>query len=266
MCPPRWGAVSLSWWESVGALTPLRVSQAMGGETDRFWKGLMYLIGAVLLIFMILYGPQWWARYTLAQYDRQEYFSGTGLEFAQLLLSVLHLKEVRVEVSSAGDHYDPMKKCVGLSPRIANRRSLSAIVVASHEVAHALQDARGYPLFSTRIRLIRVAGVVERAGYLVFILFPMMGVVLRAPIMGVFMLVGAGVILMMPLLVHLVTLPVELDASFHRALPLLMSGPYIPIEDLPSARKILTACALTYVTSALAGIFNVWRWARVLRR
>ncbi len=226
----------------------------------------MYLIAAVLLIFILLYGPQWWARHTLARYDRQEYFSGTGQEFARMLLAALHLEGVRVEISSIGDHYDPVKKTVGLSLRVANRRSLSAIVVASHEVAHAFQDARGYPLFSARIRIIKVAERVERLGYLVFILFPIIGVVLKAPIMGRLMLVGAGFILLMPLIVHLVTLPVELDASFHHALPLLMSGPYIPDEDLPSARRILTACALTYVTSALAGIFNIWRWARVLYR
>jgi Zn-dependent membrane protease YugP len=183
-----------------------------------------------------------------------------------MLVGTLGLSDVTVGVSLTGDHYDPSEKRLGLSPDVANRRSLSAVVVASHEVAHALQHAKAYPPLSARGRLIKLAGAVERAGYLVFIIFPLMGVVLRAPVMGGLILIGAVVILVMPLLVHLITLPVELDASFNRALPLLMSGHYIPEEDLPAARRILTACALTYVASALAGFFNVWRWARVLRR
>jgi Zn-dependent membrane protease YugP len=227
---------------------------------------LMYLLVAALLILSILYGPQWWARHTLALYNREEYFSGTGLEFARLLVDDLGLSGVRVEVSLSGDHYDPEKKCVGLGPAFAERRTLAAVVVASHEVAHALQAAQAYPPFIARIRLIKLSEAVERGGYLVFIVLPLIGLVLRAPILGVVMLVGAGGILIMPLLVHLITLPVELDASFNRALSLLKSGPYIPEEDLPAARRILAACALTYVVAALAGFFNVWRWARVLRR
>ncbi|WP_300667247.1 zinc metallopeptidase [Desulfoluna sp.] len=226
----------------------------------------MYLFVFVLLFLAILYGPQRWARHILARYNRKEYFSGTGLEFARLLVGALDLKEVKVEVSLSGDHYDPEKKCVALGPAFAERRTLAAVVVASHEVAHAQQAAQGYPPFYARIRLIKLAEAVERAGYLVFILLPLVGLVTRSPIIGVFMLVGAGFVLIMPLLVHLITLPVELDASFHRALPLLMSGPYIPEEDLPAARRILIACALTYVVAALAGFFNLWRWARVLRR
>lgn len=226
----------------------------------------MYVLGAVLLILAILYGPQWWARHTLARYNREAYFSGSGLEFARLLVRELKLEGVTAEVCLTGDHYDPQKKCVGLSPRFAEGRTLSAVVVASHEVAHALQDAGAYPPFLARIRFIRLADTVERGGYLVFIIFPLMGLVLGAPVMGRLILVGAGILLLMPVLVHLITLPVELDASFNRALPLLMSGPYIPEEDLPAARRILIACALTYVAAALAGFFNVWRWARVLRR
>ena len=65
--------------------------------------------------------------------------------------------------------------------------------------------------------------------------------------------------------IHLVTLPVEFDASFNRALPILDRGGYLPRSDLPAARRILKACALTYVASSLAGLLNLWRWIRYLR-
>ena len=95
---------------------------------------------------------------------------------------------------------------------------------------------------------------------------PVLAGVTRAPSVGVLMLVGGFATLCIPVLVHLLTLPTEFDASFKRALPLLTSGDYIPQEDIPAARKILMACALTYVASSLIGLLNVWRWIRVLRR
>ena len=67
-------------------------------------------------------------------------------------------------------------------------------------------------------------------------------------------------------LVHLVTLPVEWDASFRRALPILRQGNYLSPEDEQGARSILTAAALTYVAASLASLLNLWRWIGFLRR
>ena len=67
-------------------------------------------------------------------------------------------------------------------------------------------------------------------------------------------------------LVHLVTLPVELDASFNKALPILENGNYLRSGDLPHARKILRAAALTYVAGSLASLLNLARWLAFLRR
>ena len=67
-------------------------------------------------------------------------------------------------------------------------------------------------------------------------------------------------------LVHLVTLPVELDASFGKALPVLAKGGYLHDGDLPHARRILKAAALTYVAGSLASLLNLGRWIAVLRR
>jgi Zn-dependent membrane protease YugP len=80
------------------------------------------------------------------------------------------------------------------------------------------------------------------------------------------MFAGGFATLCIPICIHFLTLPTEFDASFNRALPLLSSGEYIPKEDVPIARKILMACALTYVANALMGLLNVWRWLKVLRR
>ena len=73
-------------------------------------------------------------------------------------------------------------------------------------------------------------------------------------------------ILLLPVLVNLVTLPVEWDASFKRALPVLIAGEYIPESAVPIAKQILTAAALTYLAASLASLLNFYRWVAFLRR
>ena len=78
--------------------------------------------------------------------------------------------------------------------------------------------------------------------------------------------IGAGLALLaIRIAVHAVTLPVEFDASFGKALPVLTRGRYLSAGDLPAARHVLTAAAFTYVAAALAALIDVARWVRVLR-
>jgi Zn-dependent membrane protease YugP len=225
--------------------------------------GIIVLIVAGLLLF---YGPQIWARTVLSRFDRREYFSGSGLDLARLLVERLELAAVQVEETPLGDHYDPLSKTVRLNRERGNRRSLTAVVVAVHEVGHALQQQARYKPLETRTRLIGTAVKMERMGAVLMMGLPVVAAITRVPAMGALMLMAGLLTLCVPVVVHLLTLPTEFDASFQRALPILASGEYIPPEDLPAAKTILWACALTYVAAALAGMVNVWRWIRVLRR
>jgi len=65
--------------------------------------------------------------------------------------------------------------------------------------------------------------------------------------------------------IQLMTLPVEIDASFNKALPILKSG-YLNKSQVAPAHRILRAAAWTYVAASLAGLLNFWRWLAVLRR
>ncbi len=94
---------------------------------------------------------------------------------------------------------------------------------------------------------------------------PVAMVMTRSPAAGLLMVAGGLLTLGTGVLVHLATLPTEVDASFRRALPLLESG-YLKEEDKSGARRILTAAALTYVAAALGSLLNVWVWLRMLRR
>ena len=226
---------------------------------------MVYLIG-IFLIIVVIYGPQFWSKSILNKYNRHEYFSGSGLDLAHILLDRMNLSEVRVEATDLGDHYDPLAKVLNLSHRNCGKKTLTAVVVATHEVGHALQDHLGYTPLYLRTRWVVAAKKAERIGAILMISIPVITLLTRVPMAGLLMFLSGLASLAIPVLIHLVTLPVEWDASFKRALPLLATGEYIPEEDLPAARKILTACALTYVASALASLLNLWRWLRLLRR
>lgn len=223
----------------------------------------------LLLIFLIflLFGPQWWAQSILRRHSgpRPDY-PGTGGEFARHLLDKFDLHQVRVEAAPQGDHYDPLAKVVRLTPDKLDGKSLTAVAVAAHEVGHALQDHFGYGPLQWRSRLVLLAQKAEKMGVGIMMVLPLVALVTRSPAAGgVTFLVGLVSIGAMAV-VHLVTLPVELDASFGRALPLLKAGRYIGAEDERAARQILRACALTYLAASLASLFNVWRWLRLWRR
>jgi len=224
---------------------------------------MIYIIVAAIVA---LFGPHLWARHVLNKYNRQEYFSGTGIDLARMILASLNIKDVAVEVTDIGDHYDPVGKTVRLTRKICGRKSLTAVVVAAHEVGHAIQDHTGYKPLKTRTRMIGTAQKVERFGAAIMMGVPVLAAITRVPSVGVLMFLGGLATLCIPVLVHLLTLPTEFDASFNRALPMLSSESYIPAEDIRAAKKILLACALTYVSNSLMGLLNVWRWIRLLRR
>jgi Zn-dependent membrane protease YugP len=226
----------------------------------------MIILFAIFFAISILFGPHMWAKYIIDKYNRQEYFSGNGIELARLLLSKVGITDVSIEMNNTGDHYNPEKKVVSLSEKNCGRRTLTAVVVASHEVGHAIQDFVNYKPLKTRTHMIRSAVILEKIGAGLILIVPVATAIVRVPAAGLLMLAGGFATLCIPVFIHFLTLPTEFDASFNRALPLLSAGKYIPEEDIPVARKILLACALTYVANALMGLLNVWRWFRVLRR
>ncbi|MEM7349386.1 MAG: zinc metallopeptidase [Acidobacteriota bacterium] len=220
----------------------------------------------LILVVLAIFGPQLWAKRVLAKHSGpRDDLSGTGGELASHLVKGLDLSGVKVESTKIGDHYDPQAKVVRLSEKNWSQKSLTALVVASHEVGHAIQDADDYPPFRQRTRLVRGAQLVQKIGGALMLVIPLVALLARSPQLGLLVFLVGLATLATSVVVHLVTLPVEWDASFHRALPLLAANDYIAAEDHPAARQILTACALTYVASSLASVLQLWRWV-VLRR
>jgi Zn-dependent membrane protease YugP len=191
---------------------------------------------------------------------------GSGAELARHLLDRFGMEGVAVEETEAGDHFDPQARAVRLTADNYHGHSLTAITVAAHEVGHAIQDARGEKLFRSRQQLATLAMRAQQAGSVVLMAAPVVVVATRAPGLGLAFLGVAIGSMLIGTLVHLVTLPVELDASFGKALPVLEEGRYLHEGDLPHARRILKAAALTYVAASLGSLLNLGRWIAVLRR
>lgn len=218
---------------------------------------------AGLLLLVLLFGPKLWVEHVLrtAQADRPD-LPGTGAELARHLLDEAGLHAVTVEETPEGDHYDPGTRTVRLTPPHFQGRSIAAVAVATHEVAHAVQHGQDEPGFRRRLRLVALIAPLDRAGQFVLLSTPLIFLFLRSPAL-VALQVGLVVLLFAGrLAVHAVTLPVELDASFGKALPVLERGGYLSLRDLPQARRVLRAAALTYVAAALATLLDVIRWFR----
>ncbi len=218
------------------------------------------------LAFGLAFLPQMWIKGVIARHSNERAdFAGTGGEFARHVLDGMGLHHVVVEETKVGDHYDPEAKAVRLLPQHFGKRSLAAVVIAAHEVGHAMQDATAYRPLIARTRMARQAHKVEKLGSVVMLAAPVMMILSKSPHI-MLMQMGIGVLILgSTVFMHAVTLPVEFDASFRRALPLLKSGNYVSARDMRSARQLLRAAAFTYVAAAAVSLLDVMRWLRVLR-
>ena len=226
---------------------------------------MLWAFFGVVVLALVL-GPQLWVRRVMLRHsDERSDIPGTGGELARHLLDSAGLQQVAVDITDSGDHYDTGARRVRLTPLVFHGRSLTAVAVAAHEVGHALQHAEGQALLAMRTRLAKVAIVIERVASVVLLLAPVVALFTHAP--AIFLLqLGLGVGLMsLQIVLHMLTLPVELDASFRRALPILENGRYVASENIPAVRQVLGAAAWTYVAAALVSLLNVMRWFRSFR-
>ena len=229
----------------------------------------MFWILFFLLFALCVALPGIWVKHVMKKYtepaDRYR-DRGNGGELARHLLDRFDLGDIQVEETPVGDHYDPAARAVRLSPGNYRGYSLTAVTVAAHEVGHAIQDARGESLFQTRQKLAKAAMVGERIAGILLIAAPVVFVLTRMPQASAVTILIGVMSMALGTLVHLVTLPVELDASYGKALPILQEGHYLHDGDQEHAQKILKAAALTYVAGSLASLLNLGRWIAVFRR
>ena len=227
----------------------------------------MTIVIMIIVLFAIVFGPAIWVNRVLDRYSvPANRYNGTGAELARHLLDKHGLQSVKVEETDQGDHYDPEGKAVRLTEDKFGGSSLTAITVAAHEVGHALQDRDAYAPLRLRTRLVKATRGIEKIGAGVLMVSPFLGIVTRAPIVGLVTFAAGMVTLGTAAVVHFMTLPTEFNASFARALPMLDEHRILKQADRPHARRLLTAAALTYVSASLMSLLNIARWIAILRR
>lgn len=202
---------------------------------------MMLLIPALLLAF--------WAqnrvKSAFAQYSQVRSRRGvTGSDVARAILMQFGLSDVPVKpiAGKLTDHYDPRSRSLSLSDSVYGSDSIAAIGVAAHEVGHAIQHQEGYLPLQFRNAIVPVVNIGSTAAFPLFFI----GLLFRGQT-----LMNLGIVLFVGVLVfHLVTLPVELDAS-SRALKVLDGTGMLASDELVGARKVLNAAALTYVSATV---------------
>ena len=210
----------------------------------------MYLL--FLLPALILAG---WAQIkvqtTYSKYSRVRAQSGlTGAQAAREILDDQGLHDVAVQEvpGSLTDHYDPRTRTLSLSSDVYNSRSVAALGIAAHEAGHAVQHAKRYAPLALRSALVPAASLGSNLAWGLFIL----GMFLQMEAM-VYVAIACFAL---AVLFSLVTLPVEFNAS-RRALAMLKESGVIYTYEVPQAKAVLNAAALTYVAAALMAIMQL---------
>jgi Zn-dependent membrane protease YugP len=173
----------------------------------------------------------------------------TGAQVAKTILQRMGIHDVTIEQveGQLTDHYDPSAKAVRLSESVYASSSLAAAAIAAHECGHVLQDVRGYQFMNIRASLVPVANIGANFGPMMVMAGLFLGSLggLSTVFINLGIILFAGAILF-----HIVTLPVEFDAS-SRALRLIDELGILQGEENRGARSVLNAAAWTYVATAI---------------
>lgn len=218
-----------------------------------------YLILVVLPSVIIAGWAQRTVRNALQRYSRVPARSGlTGAEAAAALLRDNHVQDVSITITRGfmGDHYDPLKRELRLSPHVYNGRSIASLGIAAHEAGHALQQAHGYVPLRVRGAIVPMASMSNLAWPLIII-----GIIFQS----FFLITTAIVVFLGVVVLQLVNLPVEYNAS-RRARHALRASGIITHTEEKGVAAVLNAAALTYVAAALGAVLQLLYFIGLSRR
>lgn len=180
----------------------------------------------------------------------------TGAQVARLILDANGLSDVPINriPGNLTDNYNPMQKTMNLSTAVHDTPTIASISIAAHEAGHAIQDSRAYAPLRIRNAIVPVVNIGSMAAWPLLFIGLLMG-----PGMGDFMF-NLGVIMFMGVVVfHLITLPVEFDASRRAIAQLEGIGAVSSSEEANAAEKVLSAAALTYIAALAMAVANLIR-------
>ena len=227
-----------------------------------------YIMGIILLPALIFATyAQFKVNSTYNKYS--QVFSQSNTSASELIRRLLdtcgmHSTQVVQVSGSLTDHFNPKTNEIALSQANYSSTSVSALGIACHEFGHALQQKEKYFAYQIRRVLIPVTNFAST------LLWPLViiGLIFNLAVEGggatgnIFLWSGI-IVFGLAVLVNLVTLPVEFNAS-RRAVAILRETSTLNEEELSGTKKVLNAAALTYVAALAVSILNFLRFLLVV--
>lgn len=188
-------------------------------------------------------------------------YTSRRISGADAALKILSAHGLTINVESIPgrltDHYDPREKVLRLSQDVFDSTSVAAVGIAAHECGHAIQHAKAYAPLAVRNAIVPVVSLGTNLAFPLFFI----GFFFSLPVLmkiGIIFFGGA-------VLFHLITLPVEYDAS-RRAISVLDGMQILTPDELKGAKQVLNAAAMTYIAAATMAILNLLRLILLSRR
>lgn len=182
----------------------------------------------------------------------------TGAEAARRVLDANGLSGVPINVIGGGalnNYYDPKSRSLNLSGEVYQDKSVAAVAVACHEVGHAVQHNTGYAFLKLRNNIVPIVNLTQTLSWPLIVFGLLMTSV--SPF-GTLVFNGGVICFLAVIAFHLVTLPVELDAS-NRAIKLMQSEGIVDDRDVAGSKRVLSAAAMTYVAALATALANLLR-------
>ena len=222
---------------------------------------ILYLI----FLFILCVAPIIWYNYIFKKNDKVLInMPFTGFEFGRELLQEHNLNDVQIEGTKLGDHYDLINKKVMVLEDRLGKKSLTSITIICHEIAHAIQHKENYKPLKRRNVIIRSTSWITQLGSGILLIgFPIIFATGSYGFIKICLAIAAFSLLISAL-IHIITLDVEIDASFNKAYPIIKQK--VPAEYHEACRSILLAAALTYVIGVFRSFFSLrFIWLLITR-
>ncbi len=209
-----------------------------------------------VLFLLITFIPIIWVNYIFKKNDKiLPNMPFDGYEFGEQLLKELKLVNVSIEKTSIGDHYDLNERKVKVLEDRFKRKSLTSISIMCHEIGHAIQHSQGYAPLIARTKLVKNTQWINKIS--VCLIYVGLPIIFATGLLSLIKLCVAIILFsaFVGVVIHLITIEVELDASFNKAYPIIKRK--IPRVYHDSCRSILKAAAFTYIVGVIKNLISL---------
>ena len=225
-----------------------------GGYYGWYWDPTYFLVVIGAIICLLASAK---VNTTFKRFNKVRSASGmTGAQAAEAVLRAHGVYDVAIRRcgGSLTDHYDPRDNTIYLSDDVYGAPTVAAVGVACHEAGHAVQYAVGYGPVRLRSAIIPATQIGSKFSFILLLI----GMLLYSQTL---FLVGI-VLFSLTTLFQLVTLPVEFNAS-HRAIETIEGEYLLDADEVPGAKRVLRAAAMTYVAALLMSILQLLRFVLI---